>query len=699
MVNPFDVSTNSDAFTWIGPTGASWRAASNWNDTTAGENPATTVPGSLNAVTIAGSTTISYMVIKGGGAAASVALTNNVDLTGSYSFGGVTIGSKGTIGSKAKVRWKVHAGALRLTPGANLTLGTLDLLDGQMTVGAKTSVAASGTITVGQASFGSGALTVKRGGSFTTPDDMDVVDGSLIVTGAESRVNVGGNLKLGGLVGQGSLWLKNGASLSVSGSVSAYAFGNFWVGWDTHLVALGGLTDIGGKITVIGSAQVASLTSSGPLFIDIYSSFGRFEVGSSGDVAAGSFRLDAGVSIAGRNRLSVHAGSVVIDGTITQTGGALSLEGNSVINGAISQTGGALSLAGGSVVVNGTISESGGTLLLGGNASGAGTIALGSTSVLEIEGAYGRPYDVTAPISGFAFGDGILFDNLALSRATYTSTGPSTGTLKLYYRSTLEETLVLTGRSYVGDTFTVSPTTSNGSEITLLQRTTPTEPVISDVVYSGNGIAGAWVLTGTAEAGTTITVNDGATKLGATVAAGGAWTFTADNDATAHAFKVTATDAAGNVSAATTAWTGTPGNDVYSLASDGALSGGDTFEGGGGRDVIDVSGHAAADTFVYSAASDSLNAIGARDKITGFQAVGGFHDLMDFSHLDPNLTVDGALSGNVVAAHSIEWLYNGGGAMIYVNDSASALSTASVSLMEVTLSNVTAGLGSADFRV
>ena len=61
------VSTNSDSYAWIGSSGGSWDSAADWEDTTSGANPATSVPGSGNAVTIPGPTGSIYEVIDGGG--------------------------------------------------------------------------------------------------------------------------------------------------------------------------------------------------------------------------------------------------------------------------------------------------------------------------------------------------------------------------------------------------------------------------------------------------------------------------------------------------------------------------------------------------------------------------------------------------------------------------------------------------------
>src|SRR4029079_19362730 len=86
----------------------------------------------------------------------------------------------------------------------------------------------------------------------------------------------------------------------------------------------------------------------------------------------------------------------------------------------------------------------------------------------------------------------------------------------------------------------------------------PSVPTISssskDSGTVGDGVTNDNTLTftGTAAAGATVSVYDGATPLGTAPANGrGAWTFTTGTltDAT-HSFTATASDAAGNVSAA-----------------------------------------------------------------------------------------------------------------------------------------------------
>ena len=81
-------STGTDAFTWSGISGGSWATAANWTDTTLPTAPART-PGSLNAVTIAGSSSPNqYTTIGGAGSAASLTTSGNVLLTGQVSLTG-----------------------------------------------------------------------------------------------------------------------------------------------------------------------------------------------------------------------------------------------------------------------------------------------------------------------------------------------------------------------------------------------------------------------------------------------------------------------------------------------------------------------------------------------------------------------------------------------------------------------------------
>jgi hypothetical protein len=119
--------------------------------------------------------------------------------------------------------------------------------------------------------------------------------------------------------------------------------------------------------------------------------------------------------------------------------------------------------------------------------------------------------------------------------------------------------------------------------------TAPAQPAITSATYNSNN-SGVWSLAGSAEAGSTVTVYDGATKLGTAVATGGSWTFkTAENNSAIRDYWVTATDAAGNTSVASAAYfEGTAGNDIFSFISEAALAAPAGIFGNGGTDAIQI---------------------------------------------------------------------------------------------------------------
>jgi hypothetical protein len=108
--------------------------------------------------------------------------------------------------------------------------------------------------------------------------------------------------------------------------------------------------------------------------------------------------------------------------------------------------------------------------------------------------------------------------------------------------------------------------TSNAQTIDRAAPATPTitsasddvAPVIGIVPTGGTTNDTTPTLTGTAEAGSTVSIYDGAGLLGTTVVTGaGTWTFTAGTPLAdgGHSFTITATDPLGNVSTASTAYT------------------------------------------------------------------------------------------------------------------------------------------------
>ena len=175
-------------------------------------------------------------------------------------------------------------------------------------------------------------------------------------------------------------------------------------------------------------------------------------------------------------------GTVDNAGTINVTGyGLLIVNPTSFVNeGTINvATNATLDVTSASFANNGIIADNGGVAIRG-TLSGAGVIDVGANSKLILDGAVqagnsifltgqgasieidsvagaagNSPFAVGAKISGFANGDKIFVYNVQITRAIYTSTGETTGTLALLDRNnnTLE-TLDLVGGAYAGAIFT-----------------------------------------------------------------------------------------------------------------------------------------------------------------------------------------------------------------------------------------------------
>ena len=102
-----------------------------------------------------------------------------------------------------------------------------------------------------------------------------------------------------------------------------------------------------------------------------------------------------------------------------------------------------------------------------------------------------------------------------------------------------------------GNNANVAGAVTNPPGILQIDTTAPTVPSIVNIALGGSG-GNHWVLTGTAEANSTIAVFDGNTQLATVTASGlGAWNYTTTGSITnssVHIFTATASDAAGNTS-------------------------------------------------------------------------------------------------------------------------------------------------------
>jgi len=194
--------------------------------------------------------------------------------------------------------------------------------------------------------------------------------------------------------------------------------------------------------------------------------------------------------------------------------------------------------------------------------SGTGQVQIGTNSTLTLNGAAGAgdtiaftgnaatltigsnqtynfntnsytytPYTVSATLSGFATGDGIIVNNTQLTNAVYSTTGTNTGTLALFAGSAAVETLSLTG-DYTGRTFFISPTTNSGSSVTLLAQLGTTVPSSEAVLVGATTALTGFSVTDPNTQATSIkvTLTDTSGRLSATNAGGGTVTGAGTND-------------------------------------------------------------------------------------------------------------------------------------------------------------------------
>ena len=191
--------------------------------------------------------------------------------------------------------------------------------------------------------------------------------------------------------------------------------------------------------------------------------------------------------------------------------------------------------------------------------------------------------DTTAPVSpiiaSFSTDSGALGDHITNDNTpTLTGTAEANSTIKIYDGATVLGSVMADGTG--AWSFTSAPLTDGNHNLTanstdvagntgvastalnlIVDTTTPTAPSFGffspDTGTIGDGITGAndLMLTGTAEANSTVKIYDGATLLGsAAVNGSGVWSLDSGVLANgSHSFTATTTDAAGNLSSGSSA--------------------------------------------------------------------------------------------------------------------------------------------------
>jgi hypothetical protein len=275
------LSVVPDAYIWENANGGLWSATLNWLDSTTG-SAATSVPNASNAVTITGGINQDFTNIAGTGAAAQLAINNDVLLWG-------------TIGV---------AGAVNLGYAADLDL------DGGATLGAGCLALAN----CASLEVGGSALTVTGGASLTA--------------GFLAAIN-GGTVRLGGLIANS---LNTGLAIE-TGLIAVDDDSSVEIG-TTGGAALGAITiDTGLSAAVTGTMDgnlvvngVLGVEGGGALTVDATDPFGGGQgIGGSGTlVLSENSRLTLGVADSAAIRFGDPAGTLVLDALPSGTIGGFS---------------------------------------------------------------------------------------------------------------------------------------------------------------------------------------------------------------------------------------------------------------------------------------------------------------------------------------------------------------------------------------
>jgi len=171
-------TTSADSYVWTGPVAGYWNSTANWDDTTAGQNPATLAPGANDTVSIGAAANGATQILIGNGNAYGLSLAGSTVLDGQFSVGagGVTVSSGSLL---------LHSGSSMSDAGDATLYGQLSLSGAKMTV--------SGTL-YGEAFYGGLSGVTVTGGTLTAGAIVGI---QTIFNLTSSTTTVNGNVSAG----------------------------------------------------------------------------------------------------------------------------------------------------------------------------------------------------------------------------------------------------------------------------------------------------------------------------------------------------------------------------------------------------------------------------------------------------------------------------------------------------------------------
>ena len=291
-------TTAADTFLWTGPAAGYWDNAANWSDISAGQDPASVPPGTMDTVTVAAAANDAAQVLIGNAGVHGMTLLGQTLLDGVF---------------------QVAGGGLGVGPGASAILD------------------AGSTLSVtGDATFGDGASLVLNGGTMSASGTFHAGEAAL------STLDNAGSLSVGAFMGDAtSLGIDGGSEILVRGDFSdadGNGSGVLVDGAHSKLKVEGSLVSSSDGITSLdgGKVQLAALRedAAGNGISLTADSASSIELGAKGGVAAGAITIDSGVSVTEAGNLD--APMIVNNGHLSAgTGQSLTVSGTLAGSGTI----------------------------------------------------------------------------------------------------------------------------------------------------------------------------------------------------------------------------------------------------------------------------------------------------------------------------------------------------------------------------
>jgi hypothetical protein len=244
-----------DQYAWVAGGSGAWNRAGNWQDLTAGTDPAAVAPGANDLATIAGGLD-EFWVIGGPANAASLAVTGEVALSGTFGIGTLSVGSVSAGG--------FTDGTLDLLAGTEVGAGSVAIQAGGVTVaGSASLLSVAGTLALGGGELGVGlpvtALDVAAGGIVQAGAVLlGGGSGDSITTDPTARLEVGD----AGAAEAGAVTVDAGAGLGGNGDVNPFGL----IVDNGSILASGGTLTLGsvsgsGTLGIAGGATLELLAT------------------------------------------------------------------------------------------------------------------------------------------------------------------------------------------------------------------------------------------------------------------------------------------------------------------------------------------------------------------------------------------------------------------------------------------------------